>query len=83
MSYYNGITNLIASSKSFEEQTRIEDLFMIIDQMISEKVPQTVEKYVKEHTEDLIINIQTMINGAVIDLPDIRNEIMRQVSKKM
>ena len=83
MSYYNGITNLIASSKSFEEQTRIEDLFMIIDQMISEKVPQMVEKYVKEHTEDLIINIQTMINGAVIDLPDIRNEIMRQVSKKM
>jgi len=56
---------------------------MIIDQMISEKVPQMVEKYVKEHTEDLIINIQTMINGAVIDLPDIRNEIMRQVSKKM
>jgi len=82
MSYYHSITNLLASSKSFEEQTRMLDTFMVIEQMISEKVPQMVEKYVKEHTEDLIINIQTMINGAAIDLPGIKDEIMRQMSKK-
>jgi len=46
-------------------------------------VPKMVEKYVREHTDDLIINIQTMINGAAIDLPDIKSEIVRQISKKM
>ena len=77
MSYFRSMTNLFANTKSYEEMEALENLFSVINQMIDEKV----KKAIADHREELIIDIKTMLNGKMVDIPAIKDEINKQIIK--
>lgn len=79
MAYFTGISYLTAGAKSAEERVFLEKLFLVIDQMIDEKI----EKYISEHKEALLIDLKTTLNGKIVDLPAVKGELVNQIIEQL
>ena len=51
--------------------------------MILEMVPQIVERYMNEHKDKLILDIETMINGKMINSDNIVSAIQDAIARQL
>ena len=74
---------IIANQKTAQDRVDMERMFQIFENMISETVPSLVEKYINEHKDQLILDIQTMINGRCVDANGIVEEIQKSLANQL
>ena len=79
MAYFTGVSYLTAGAKSAEERIFLEKLFLVIDQMIDEKV----EKYISDHKEAFFLDLKTTLNGKIVDLPAVKSELINQIVEQL
>ena len=79
MAYFTDKSYLMAGAKTAEQRIFIENLFSVIEQMIDEKMTQ----YFLEHKEILEISIKTLLNGIIVDMPAVREELINQILKQL
>ena len=51
--------------------------------MIYELVPQYVEKYMNEHKEKMVLDIQTLVNGKMVNSNNITDAIKEVLAKEL
>lgn len=83
MSYLYDKSFAIMKCNTWEEKIMIERLFSAVEQMIIEIVPQMVEKYMNEHKDKLILEIETMINGKMINSDNIVGAIQDVIARQL
>ena len=83
MSYLYDKSFAIMKCNSWEEKIKIESLFSAIEQMVLEIVPQMIEKYIDEHKDKLILDIETMINGKTINQDNIISAIQDTITRQL
>ena len=83
MIYDKTLANLIGCAKSYEEQQQLEYLFQMVEIMIQEQVPQIIGKYMSEHREMLTYDIRTFLNDELINLPEVKKEIISQIINQL
>lgn len=69
--------------KNIDEKIMIERLFSTVEKMINDSVPLMIERYMNANKDKLILDIETMINGRMIDSDDIVNAIQKEIAKKL
>ena len=74
-SYLQYMTELIGMSKSEQHIEHIYEFHAMVYQMIQELVPQIVRNELANIDKDLLVKIQTQINGKDVDFEDVRNYI--------
>lgn len=83
MSYLYDKSFAIMKCNNWEEKIMIERLFSAVEQMIIEIVPQMVEKYMNEHKDKIIIEIETMLNGKMINSDNIVSAIQDAIARQL
>lgn len=83
MSYLYDKSFAIMKCNTWEEKIMIERLFSAVEQMIIQIVPQMVEKYMNEHKDKLILEIETMINGKMINSDNIVGAIQDAIARQL
>ena len=73
----------IINCKTWEETIAMENMFSAVEQMIIELVPQYVEKYLNENKDKIIFEIETLINGKIINSNNIVNAIHDEIVKQL
>ena len=79
MSYLKHMGILLANTKSYEDFEAMENLFYVIDEMIDEKI----KKYIADHRNDITVDIKTLLNGKIVDMPSIQKEINKQIIQEL
>ena len=82
MSYFQTMTNMISGS-SYQHEQHIYEFHAMVLQMIEELVPPMVEQLWKEHIEQIIINVITLLNGKQTDLPGLREDIQKLLLEEL
>ena len=72
-----------ANCKSLDEKSMIDRLFTAVERMVEQKVPFMVDKYINEYKDKLIIDIETMINGKMVNSDSIVSAIQETVAKQL
>ena len=83
MSYSYDKSYIIATQKKWEDKVMIERLFQTIEQMIDERVPIAVYKYINEHKDKLLIDVETSINGKSIESDKIIEDLQNMLVEHM
>ena len=83
MSYLYDKSFAIMKCNTWEEKIMIERLFSAVEQMVLEIVPKIVDKYMEEHKDKLILDVEPMINGKMIDSNNIVKAIQDIIVKQL
>lgn len=83
MNYLYDKSYAIMKCNSWEEKIMIEKLFSAVEQMVLQIVPQIVEKKMNEHKDKLIIEIEAMINGKMINSENIVSAIQDSIARQL
>ena len=83
MSYLYDKSYAIMKCNTWEEKIMIERLFSAVEQMVLEIVPKIVDKYMEEHKDKLILDVEPMINGKMIDSNNIVKAIQDIIVKQL
>ena len=71
MSYSAGMAMMVSEAKSREHERHIYEFHDLVLAMIQELVPQIVKEELTQTYLDLLVKIQTQINGRDVDFPDV------------
>lgn len=82
MSYLQIMTSMIGGAPPIHEQHVYEQV-ELTKAMIDELVPPLVEKLLREKYLDLIVKIQTQINGKDVSFDDVKEYIMNIVFEEL
>lgn len=78
MSYLQTMTGMLANSTPQHERHIYEYHTMML-QMINELVPPMIERYWKEHIEQLTVEVITLLNGKQTDLTGLRADLQKLI----
>lgn len=71
MSYYAGMTMMLLEAKSPEHERYIYEFHDLVIAMLRELVPQMIKEELAKTYIDLLVKIQTQLNGRNVDFPDV------------
>lgn len=74
---------VIGMQKNWEDRIMIERLFQAVEEMIQSIVPLEVEKYITEHMDKIVMDIQTMVNGKSVNSEGLIEEIKNIIIKEL
>lgn len=83
MNYLYDKSYIIATQKKWEDKIMIERLFSAIESMVNEAIPIAVEKYITEHKEKILVDIETVINGKSIGSDRLVEEIQNMIANEL
>lgn len=76
MSYLQNVTSMIGGAPPIHEQHVYEQV-ELTKAMIDELVPPLVEKLLREKYLDILVKIQTQLNGKDVDFSQVRDYVMK------
>lgn len=82
MSYYDR-SLAFSMCNSWKERAIVESILQEVDKMINENVPKVIEQYLNQNKERMILDIETSINGHMIDSDSISRAIQEEVLNRL
>ena len=83
MSSLGTLTTLAAQEKSVVHEEHLYQIYQMVSEMIQEQVPLLIEKELKAKYLDLLVKIQTQLNGKDVDFPEVRDYIMNLIFEEL
>lgn len=82
MSYLQNVTAMIGGAPPIHEQHVYEQV-ELTKAMINELVPPLIEQVLREKYLDLVVRIQTQINGENVSFDDVKEYIMKIIYEEL
>ena len=82
-SYLQYMTELIGMSKSPQHIEHIYEFHAMVYQMIQELVPQIIRKELANMDNEMLVKIQTQINGRDVSFDDVKNYIREIIEEEI
>ena len=81
MSSTSYLTNMLAGTKSIDEELLLYEVYTLIKEVCAELVPQIVREELLKIRQDLIVNVIAEINGRQANLPEMENYIRQLIDE--
>ena len=81
MSYLTKMTEMIADSKTIEQERLIYDIHEMVMQMIEELTPQVIKEVLEREMPEIRTNIRTTLNGKNVEIKDIKDVVEKEISR--
>ena len=81
MSYLTKMTEMIADSKTIEQERLIYDIHEMVMQMIEELTPQVIKEVLEREMPEIRTNIRTTLNGKNVEIKDIKDIVEKEISR--
>lgn len=83
MSAMGIMTTMISEAKESVHARHIEEFYLLCQALINESVPQLIKNELANMDSELLVRIQTQINGRNIDFPDVRQYIREIIEDEL
>lgn len=83
MSAMGIMTTMISEAKESIHARHVEQFYLMCQALINESVPQLIRNELANMDSDLLVKIQTQINGRNIDFPDVRQYIREIIEDEL
>lgn len=83
LNYLYDKSYVIAGQQSPQDRIMMEKLFQAVEQMINDLVPIMIEKYLIENQENVLLKIETMINGHSVSSQAIMDSIQKELVNQL
>lgn len=71
MNYLAGFTMMLSEAKNPEHERHLYEIHELVLAMINQLVPEIVKQELATTYLDLLVKIQTQLNGRNVDFPDV------------
>lgn len=83
MSYLATMTTMLSEAKDTIHERHIIEQELMMRQMIEELTPQIVKQELATMDSELLVKIQTQLNGKDMDFPEIRIIIRQMIEEEL
>lgn len=83
MSSLSVMTEMLSEAKESIHARHIEQFYIMCQSLILEMVPQLIKNELDNIETDLLVKIQTQINGRDVDFPDVRQYIRDMIENEI
>lgn len=83
MSAMGIMTTMISEAKESVHARHIEEFYLLCQALINESVPQLIKNELANMDSELLVRIQTQINGRNIDFPEIRQYVREIIEEEL